>query len=114
MWKVLNSGMRDELHATIDYPNYIKPTHVLRSIQLVCHQWFAHKRAHLHPPAPDFTIILNQIMLQVYLLPCLPPPCINSPIHANRNHKVTLCYQASLPQVPHPAAPEAMRLPFQA
>jgi hypothetical protein len=73
MWKVLNSGMRDELHAAIDYRNYIKPTHVLRSIQLVCHQWFAHKRARLHPPAPDFTIILQQIMLQVYLLPRLPP-----------------------------------------
>jgi hypothetical protein len=72
MWKILNSGMRDELHAAIDHRGYVKPTHVLRSIQLGCYQWFSHKRARLTPPTPDFAIILNQILLQVYILPRLP------------------------------------------
>jgi hypothetical protein len=72
MWSMLNSGMRDDLHSAIDYQGYVKPTHILRSIQLICYQWFSHKRAHLNPPTPNFTIILNQILLQVYILPRLP------------------------------------------
>jgi len=72
MWQLLRSGMRDDLHAAIEYRAYIKPTHVLRSIQLTCFNWFSHRRARLNPPAPDFKIILNQILLQVYILPRLP------------------------------------------
>jgi len=72
MWQLLRSSMRDELHAAIEYRAYVKPTHVLRSIQLTCFNWFSHRRARLSPPTPDFKIILNQILLQVYILPRLP------------------------------------------
>jgi hypothetical protein len=71
MWKMLTSGMREELHAAINYRGYVKPTHVLHSIQLICHQWFSHKHACLNPPNPDFVSNLNQILLQVYILPRL-------------------------------------------
>jgi hypothetical protein len=72
MWSILNSTMRDELQTAIDYRSHVKPTHVLRSIQLICHHWFSSKRARLNPPTPDFALILHQIHLQVYILPRLP------------------------------------------
>jgi len=72
MWQLLRSSMREELHVAIEYRGYVKPTHVLRSIQLTCFHWFSHRRARLNPPTPDFKIILNQILLQVYILPRLP------------------------------------------
>jgi hypothetical protein len=72
MWQLLKSSMRDELHAAIEYRAYVKPAHVLCSIQLIFFNWFAHRRAHLTPPTPDFAAILHQILLQVYVLPRLP------------------------------------------
>lgn len=72
MWAIMNSSMRDELQSAIDYQAHVKPTHLLRSIQLVCHHWFSSKRARLTPPTPDFAGFLHQIHLQVYILPRLP------------------------------------------
>lgn len=72
-WTLLKRGLRDELQFTIDYKGYVKPAHLLRSVQLACYTWFTHKRAQLQPPAPDFTSILRNISLQVYVLPHLPP-----------------------------------------
>jgi hypothetical protein len=40
MWVLLQSGMRDDLHTVIEYRGYVKPTHVLRSIQLQFWNWF--------------------------------------------------------------------------
>lgn len=56
----------------IDTTGKIKPAHILRSLQLVCHRWFAHKRARLQPKDPDFADILDRIALQAYVLPHLP------------------------------------------
>lgn len=74
MWKLLKSGLQDELHTAIEYRGYIKPMHVLRSMQLIFWTWFSHRRARLMPPNADFVTILNQILLQVYVLPRLPAP----------------------------------------
>jgi len=73
MWQMLKSGLRDEIHTAIEYRAYVKPTHILRSIQLGFYTWFSHRRTRLTPPTPDFVSILNQILLQVYVLPRLPP-----------------------------------------
>jgi hypothetical protein len=73
LWNLLRSGLRDDLHFIVEYKGYIKPTHILRSVQLHCYSWFNHKRARLQPPLPDFAAIVRNITLQVYVLPHLPP-----------------------------------------
>jgi len=72
MWTVLQSGMRDDIHTAIKYKGYVKPTHILRSIQLQFWNWFVHRHNHLTPPTPDLVSILNQVLLQLYVLPHLP------------------------------------------
>jgi len=71
-WDQLTKSMRNELQLMIDTTGKIKPAHILRSLQLVCHRWFAHKRARLQPKDPDFADILDRIALQAYVLPHLP------------------------------------------
>ena len=73
LWTLLSSGLRDDIHFILEYKGYVKPTHILRSIQLVCYNWFTHKRARLQPPPPDFASIIRNITMQVYVLPHLPP-----------------------------------------
>jgi hypothetical protein len=73
MWNVLQSGMRDDIHSIIEYKGYVKPTQVMRSIQLQFWNWLTHRRNHLTPPQPDLLSILDQILLQLYVLPHLPP-----------------------------------------
>jgi hypothetical protein len=73
MWTLMRSSIREDLHAALEYRSYVKPTHLLRSIQLEFYTWFTHRRARLTPPTPDLTAIVHQIMRQVYVLPTLPP-----------------------------------------
>jgi hypothetical protein len=73
MWHLLQSGLRDDLHSALEYRAYVKPVHFLRSIQLTCYTWFTHRRNRLTPPTPDFKAIPTQIIMQLYVLPHLPP-----------------------------------------
>jgi PAS domain-containing protein len=73
MWTLIQSTLRDDLHAAIEYRAYVKPTHVLLSIQLAFYHWFAYRRSRLTPPAPDLAAMIHQILMQVYVLPHLPP-----------------------------------------
>jgi len=71
-WQLLTRSMRNNLQMAIDNTGRIKPAHILRSIQLICHQWFERKRAHLNPTNPPFSDILDSIALYTYVLPHLP------------------------------------------
>jgi len=73
MWDLLQSGIRDDLHTIIEYRGYVKPTHLLRSIQLQFWNWFIYRRNRLTPPTPDLVALINQVLLQLYTLPHLPP-----------------------------------------
>jgi hypothetical protein len=72
-WNLLSQGYRSEFQQIIDVKLYIKPAHILRSIQLVCYNWFAQRRARLLPQPPKFTFIIYNVMLNTYILPNLPP-----------------------------------------
>jgi hypothetical protein len=72
-WTLLSQGFRLELQTIIDTKGFVKPAHVLRSIQLVCYNWFSHRRARLPPPNADFVSIIQNITLHTYVLPNLPP-----------------------------------------
>jgi hypothetical protein len=71
-WQLLTRSMRNNLQMAIDNTGRIKPAHILRSVQLICHQWFERKRAHMSPPTPPFLDILDSIALYTYVLPHLP------------------------------------------
>jgi hypothetical protein len=45
LWQLLQTNVKDELHSILEYRKSIKPTHILRSVQLTFFTWFAHKRA---------------------------------------------------------------------
>jgi hypothetical protein len=72
-WLLLRTNIRDGLQAAIEYRGYVKPTHILRSLQLIFYTWFMHRKSRLQPPVPDMKSILHQILLQTYILPNLPP-----------------------------------------
>jgi hypothetical protein len=62
-WNLLSKGFRNELQQIVDIKNYIKPAHILRSVQLFCWSWFNQRKQRLTPMAPDFVIILHSITL---------------------------------------------------
>jgi hypothetical protein len=72
MWVLMQSQLKTDLHMALEYRSFVKPTHLLRSIQLIFYTWFTHRRARLTPPTPDFTTTLQQIIMQTYVLPALP------------------------------------------
>jgi hypothetical protein len=72
-WNLLSQGYRTEFQQIIDIKLYIKPAHILRSIQLICYNWFAQKCACLPPQPPEFTFIIYNTMLNTYMLQNLPP-----------------------------------------
>jgi hypothetical protein len=72
-WNLLSQGFCMEVQQIIDNKGYVKPTHILRSVQLVCYTWFTQKWNRLILPPPDFTSILYMLTLNTYLLPHLPP-----------------------------------------
>jgi hypothetical protein len=72
-WTLLNQGLRSDVRQIIDTKGYVKPAHILRSVQLICYTWFSQKRNRVQPPPPDFVSILYNITLLTYVLPNLPP-----------------------------------------
>ncbi len=50
-WTLLFQGYRSEFQKIIDVKLYIKPAHILCSIQLVCYNWFAQRRARRNHPS---------------------------------------------------------------
>ena len=72
-WTLLHQGLRSDVQQIIDTKGYVKPAHILRSVQLICYTWFSQKRNRIQPPSPDFVSILYNITLLTYVLPNLPP-----------------------------------------
>jgi hypothetical protein len=72
MWSLMQSQLKTDLHTALEYRYFVKPTHLLRSIQLIFYTWFTHCCVRLTPPPPDFTTVLQQIIMQTYVLLALP------------------------------------------
>jgi hypothetical protein len=71
-WNLLSQGFRLEIQQIIDVKAYVKPAHVLRSVQLVCYSWFLQKRNKVTPPTLEFASILYNMTLNTYIIPHLP------------------------------------------
>jgi len=74
---ILQTNVIEDLHTALEYRRYVKPTHILCNIQLMFSTWFSHCQAHIIPPTPDLKIIVTNILMQMYVLPSLPPAQYN-------------------------------------
>lgn len=72
-WTSFTKRYRDRLLSEIDGHRVIKPVHILRSVQLLCWDWFDAKRSRVPPDEPNFSDIWKRIGLNSYTLPQLPP-----------------------------------------
>jgi hypothetical protein len=72
-WTMLSKGYRQEIHQIVDHKGWLKPAHLLRSVQLICYNWFSQKKHHLTPTSPHYSHLLQRITLNIYMLPWLPP-----------------------------------------
>ncbi len=71
-WELLSASARDDVRDQIDVQYSIRPAHIIRSVQLIVHTWFASRRLTGTPPTPHFTDILLRIQTSSYQLPGLP------------------------------------------
>jgi hypothetical protein len=72
-WDKLINSLRDELQTKLDTKGYLKPVHILRSIQLDIQAYFEDARKQVEPVVPEFVSILHHIRNQTYIIPRLPP-----------------------------------------
>jgi hypothetical protein len=72
-WTMLSKGYRQEIQQIVDHKGWLKPAHLLQSVQLVCYNWFSQKKHRLTPTPPDFAHLLQMITLDTYMLLWLPP-----------------------------------------
>ncbi len=78
-WYLLNSVHEDLLYQIIDTPmvgQYVKPVHILRSVQLITYNWFMYNKVQttrVALPTVNYALILHQLAASSYELPHLPP-----------------------------------------
>lgn len=73
-WTAFNSEYKARLHHEIDSRKFIKPVHILRSLQLSIFNWFNAKKMRRTPTPPPFMDILERLSVYSYTTPVLPPP----------------------------------------
>lgn len=71
-WRAFLGRKREQMHHEIDDRRFIKPVHILRSVQLLTIQWFQSKLDGDTPSSPAYLDILERISLSMYTLPTLP------------------------------------------
>jgi hypothetical protein len=72
-WTSFSSEYKARLHHEIDSRKFIKPVHILRSIQLIIFNWFNAKKMRRTPSALQFLDILERLSNYAYSNPVLPP-----------------------------------------
>jgi hypothetical protein len=74
-WTALTKQYRPHVRQQIEsHRTALKPVHILRSIQMMCYDWFDAKRSAVTPDTPNFTQILRQMGLGCYVIPLLRLP----------------------------------------